>query len=777
MNIEQENTFKQAIKDGINVFVGAGFSTMAFDKNGKNLPLANDLCQELVSIFDCPSLDLPSVATILESKDPIGFRNFLTERFSIAEDKVPPIYDNLNLINIKGLYTTNIDNLLPFIIQNSSYGEKYLNDQKENGIDPSPKAINYLPLHGSVCDDNKKFVFSSSSIATIYNNDTRIWNYLTVAIETFPTLFIGYGFNDTGTFNAIFSRNTFKKAQKNKWIVLLKSEAGKEAYYKALGFKIIYGTTEDFLKWIKDIPFQDSSKTTISIDNVFPANRIPNSKYDNIGTVRPIEEFLRGAPPVWHDIQAGLLSHTSYYDEIIDSIHNNVKNTIIIGAPATGKTTIAMQAAYDIKFDGHKLMFSNLTKTRAEYVSKILSGNKALIIIDNFTDDINAFIHLCSKKNLRVVGVDRSHYYEIVSHFIDENEFDIIDVSNPTDQDLQNIYNTLPVSVKSSSVRRKEKNDKYADDTIFEFVIRNIDKPKISDRYKEVVESLVLEDPLLAEFLILCVYAHACRIPLSSEMAISYFANDCNYEDVFEMRAFINDMVKDFEDSFEDRDASLEYYYPKTYFIAECVLNECPKELLKRVLIKFLDNVPPIQICNYNTFKKHGFDKGIINHAFSNSKEGREFYEKAFLYDYENPFVLQQGALYLSGRKQYREAFDWIDRARNMTNDRYTSIRNSHAIILFDANKDKKNDSNARAQMDNSMNILQKCIDDDRNSTFHAIRYAQQAIEYFNMYNDAQAIQYLNNAAVWLTQKAKVKKGNSEIKRNLNKINEILNTI
>ena len=190
-----------------------------------------------------------------------------------------------------------------------------------------------------------------------------------------------------------------------------------------------------------------------------------------------------------------------------------------------------------------------------------------------------------------------------------------------------------------------------------------------------------------------------------------------------------------------------------------------------------MDNVPPIQICNYNTFKKHGFDKEIINHAFSNSKEGREFYERAFLYDYENPFVLQQGALYLSGRKQYREAFDWIDRARNMTNDKYTSIRNSHAIILFDANKDKKNDRKAREQMDNSMIILQKCIADDRNSTFHAIRYAQQAIEYFNMYNDAQAIQYLNNAAGWLTQKSKIKKGNFEIKGILNKINGILKTI
>ena len=159
--------------------------------------------------------------------------------------------------------------------------------------------------------------------------------------------------------------------------------------------------------------------------------------------------------------------------------------------------------------------------------------------------------------------------------------------------------------------------------------------------------------------------------------------------------------------------------------------------------------------------------------AFPNWKEGKKFYEKAFLYDNKNPYVLQQGALYLSSKQRYQDAFDWIDRAKVMTNDRQFSIRNSHAIILFDANYDVFTED-AMEQLDRSMEILHKCFTDDMRKTFHAKTYADQAIRYYKKYNNEKAINYLKRSEVWLKEEIATNPWAYDLKSYMPKVNNAL---
>lgn len=123
-------------------------------------------------------------------------------------------------------------------------------------------------------------------------------------------------------------------------------------------------------------------------------------------------------------------------------------------------------------------------------------------------------------------------------------------------------------------------------------------------------------------------------------------------------------------------------------------------------MLTIINNIPSIRIVNYNIFRKYAFDKNITLKAFENVEEGREFYKQVYIYDNENPYVLQQGALYLAQKKDYDTAFEWIDRAITMTDDKYFSIRNSHAIILFSANINYSN-PDSRTELDKSMSILE----------------------------------------------------------------------
>ena len=145
-------------------------------------------------------------------------------------------------------------------------------------------------------------------------------------------------------------------------------------------------------------------------------------------------------------------------------------------------------------------------------------------IIENFTDDITAFKRLKELPNIQLVGIDRSHNFGYISHLIEKNDFDIINVTPLTDFDIQGIMDTIPEGLrKDESEIRKNKYRFDADESIFEFVIKHIKGESIKQRYKVFIEDLEDRDPDLAEFLVLCAYMHSARVPLSMEVVYSYF--------------------------------------------------------------------------------------------------------------------------------------------------------------------------------------------------------------------------------------------------------------
>ena len=762
-----KNTLIGAMHSGINLFVGAGFSVYAKDKNEKNLPTGNKLIEELHTIFGSGQKDLARYCSVMEKKNKTALIDYLTKRFRVSSyDKC---YLNLNLINLKGVYTTNIDDLIPQIIEKSD--SRYVNYQHTNGDCIDERGVNYLPLHGYVQNPERGYVFSVEKIANIFNQATRIWSYLSAALEKYPTVFIGYGLNDAGVIEAITSEQTFQNAQKSKWIVLYNPTKDDIEYFESMGFNIIIADTKEFLDAIETFDEWDNIKANQSkdIEKLLPANIIPKDTRGQIQ--RPIDEFYRGSPPKWTDILRNVIYKTSHYKNIEDSVFNKKKGTIIIGSPISGKTTLAMQVGYFIHYNGIKLFLTDLNQGKANYLSKIIGNQNVLLLVENFTDDIQAFKELKSLPNVSLVGVDRSHNFGYVSHLINKDNFDIINVTPLTEFDIQGIIDTIPDGIRKSEAEIRESNLREMDESIFELVIRHIKGESVKNRYKKFIKNLENDDIELAEFLVLCAYMHAARVPLSMEVAYSYFDN-FSYSYVIGMRNKLADFLKE-DDAEELAQNNIDGYRPRSSITSEAILSYVSPELLAKVLNTLIDKVPYIRICNFKTFRKWAFDKRLISKAFPKWEDGKLFYEKAFLFDNRNPYVLQQGALYLSSKQKYQEAFDWIDKAKILTNDRQFSIRNSHAIIMFDANYNIYTDD-AEEQLDRSMEILHKCFNDDMRKTFHAKTYADQALRYYKKYNNPKSIEYLRQSLVWLEQERNANPWASDLKSYINKVRDAL---
>lgn len=770
MIINNENTFKHALQEGINLFIGAGFSILAKDESGKNLPLGRELCKELCVEFHKPEVyTLPQLSTILEASNKEPFYTFLERRFCVGQ--FDPLYKALFNINIRSIYTTNIDDLIPKLFQLRA--DKFLNNQMVNGATEDKNKVNYLPLHGSINMEMRKYVFDVSSLANIYNDVPRIWSCLSREIEMRPTLFLGYSFSDTSVVQAITSQQTFSNARKDIWILLREEEAINSEFYESLGFHVIQGDIRQILTYFNSYSSSKQGKSKIERERyeLLSSYKVP-SCMEELKVQRPIKDFFAGSSPQWCDVLSNQLFKTHYFPLVMNSLYDSTKHTIIIGGPVCGKTTLLKQVAVSASDFPLKLYFESLSKERADFIRKLVGKDKTAVFIDSLYDSLEAIEILKSVPNIKLVCAERSHNFGIVSHLVDSLQFHVINVTALSDYDLQNIYNALPTDVRKTNLRRESQTHLYEKDSIFEFVIRNVTLQRIGDRYKQALIQLEQDDSELAEFIVLCAYMHNCHVPLSFEMAYDYF-DHLNADSIFSLREDASDIVKDFIPLSGGDNQDMDYYYPRSLYVAESVLNSCSGSLLRRVLNTVLDKIPSFHICDYRVFKRYAFDKITVSRAFEKWEEGKSFYEKAFLYDAKNPYVLQQGALYLSQKHQDSLAFLWIDRAISMTDDHYFSIRNSHAIILFNANINKKDDS-VRPELDRSMGILEKCMKDDARKRFHANAFGQQAIRYYGRFGDERGIDYLQQSKDWLEKEIKNSPWDGELRKTYHKICDIL---
>lgn len=149
--IDYKDTLVQAMKTGINLFVGAGFSVYAKDAAGNPLPTGRQLLSELHKHVGPGQSDLTRYCSVMERRNKTALYSYLTTRFHVVS--FDNCYLNLNLINLKGVYTTNIDDLIPQVIAKNE--SRYVNEQNVYGDCANEQGINIFHCMATSNTQNK----------------------------------------------------------------------------------------------------------------------------------------------------------------------------------------------------------------------------------------------------------------------------------------------------------------------------------------------------------------------------------------------------------------------------------------------------------------------------------------------------------------------------------------------------------------------------------------------------------------------------------------------
>ncbi|WP_370677288.1 SIR2 family protein [Pleomorphomonas sp. PLEO] len=759
VNIELEHLFRNALSDGYNLFIGAGFSVLASSKSDK-LPTGGQLCERLKSKFKDlklpQAMELPLLCTIIKSKRLEEFRDYCTRSFTVVnyDDR----YNSIIRTNIENIFTTNIDDLMFKVVEAS--GEKYIHDVFLTGANPNDsRVINYFALHGCVLHQNRDFVFGATEIASAFGAEPQLWHYLSHLLSVKPTLFWGYGLRDSGTLQAI--NNVIKsqgKSSNRMWIILDPNEIDNEEYFRALEFNIIYADTSSFLEFYQTLSSTPTRLNSASkgIGELFKEYVIPSA-----GQV-PVREsvmFYQGAEPTWYDIFQRRAANTSHV-KILENIIASGRNILIKGVPACGKTTLLkLLACTQTDYRSSVLYVSGYMDTaKAEILSRSCSTGHVKVFWDNVFDSADSVAVIQENKNIQLIAADRDYYYEFGFHKLNMDNFFVYDCSDLSQSDQQTVLTKIPENLVSLD-KTREIQSRHDSVSVFDIISYCVTDANLTDRVKRIFSDLSREDHIYGELFVLISYFHRSRVPAAFDAVSSYCGlQGFKIEQIYGLLSHLGALVREYSGAFSSSDQ--DYFAVRSQVFAEAAIDESPRDVLRTVVENVLRNISMVKIPHYDVFQRGAFRNEIFARAFPNWKDGLQIYDDLFEFsplEKSKPYIKQQCALYLAQKGKYRDAFDCIDQAVTISGGRIFTIRNTQARIKFEANINVFEDDEiyVRDSLFDSMKTLEVCHKSDRRKQSHAEYYAKFAMKLDDRYEDDETYEMLQRAKIWLEEEVK----------------------
>jgi tetratricopeptide (TPR) repeat protein len=723
LTINQPGLLNADLSQSVNLFLGAGFSTMAFNANSKKLPTGTELKKLILEEFkrsDLEALDLQSLYAVLANERKQQIDEFLTNTFTVT--RWDPLYDALRILNVSHVYTTNIDNLASKIFRpiDGQVSPVFHDVQRYGEPIDVGRSIQFIPLHGSVDHEAADYIFTAGQIASAFASDQKTWYVFQRELQRRPTFFLGYGMGDAGVLQSLHNAS---QPRTNRWILVLPGQDAAVALYESLGFNVLQGTASDFLEHLGSIETKTPSDLPTYRDIL---GRIPRT--DEIAQ-RPIKSFFLGAEPSWSDAYSPNIERRSVNSKVLDAALSS-KNVAIVGLPLSGKSTILRQVAVDLSNTRECLFFDRLGVDTANAViaEHAESTTKPVVCIDQFIDSREGFNVLAGAKGFRFIVAESSVFFDAINIRNLPETLSVVSCSDVPLADLQRILSSMPIDIKRSDPEFGEMREDVDQIGLFESLVKHIFDRELKARFRQKLNEFHARDPQAFGAYLMACYSHACRTLVSYDM-LHLFLAPKDYHEGYSVASRIREFVAETDN--EDDDTQ-DHFAVRSSALSRLALWQSSKDAFSEMYRQFHNRVSPRVIPDFPTFRRYAYDNDFAVRAFPNYRDGKAFYEQLFARD-DNAYDYQHGAVYMSKLGQYGVAFDWIERALSKAGAWRYSIRNSHAVILFDANfgvfqKDPDN-RDAFDGIRRSMEVLEDCITGDKWRRYHLLRFSDQAMQ------------------------------------------------
>jgi hypothetical protein len=700
-----EGSLIQSLRTGINIFAGAGFSVLP-SPDGCCLPLGSTFAVELCNKFGFENsfgYDLPDLSELLTreyGEDQV--KGFMKDRFTVKNYN--PLYSNILRIKLKTFATTNIDNIFRLVVSDSN--SFFIRDVLESGkAVPCESSIDYIPIHGDVTKRFSQIKFGRHEVVEADQTNSFYFDLLKSALLNFPTVFIGYSFQDSAVYQSIISSaGDFSRI----WVLLLSSDDKGINYYQKIGCHVIVGDVESFLFWLGQL-YSDGKLSYSSVQKNDNLRRYCVPEMSSILHTTSDDFFKIGATS-WHAILSDYPFQSSYFNRIITEIVNDSKKHLLaVGLQGSGKTVLGMQLT---RFFEDRAFFIPYLSSSEEALFIAKNAKKEnIIIVDDCMNNAAAFnVLLGQLRDSVVIGLSENYSFETGRHLL-SSPFDMVDISDLSSNDLSKLKEKIPQKLFNGKSYLSTNSKTCMLDALDAYVYGFASRKFIINLLEKIQSN---NDKDVFDLLVIAAYMTINKSIVSMDVLISYFGS---YEKVCSCINKLSNYVVKADSFLVSINNTQDYYVLRSHFLANAfiiIVSQKFKDEYGRILRKFISDVNPYCIPFADTFCRFAFDGKRFYEIFSDQADDlyNFIYEKyAFK---EESYVLQQWALYCRACRKFDQAFRLIEKARQLNKHNF-SIENAYAMIQFESNSEVK-DKDVKEVMPilrDSMEILDSCYKKD----------------------------------------------------------------
>lgn len=348
------------------LFMGAGFSTEAFDINGENVPGSKQLSKELwqIAFRDQEYDNTASLGdTFYSAKQRSLSRvsELIGSRLSIDSQSLPEFYKFWFSIPWTRCYSLNIDDLEQAVLRKFSLNRSVISisatSQKKKGAQTANN-LDVVHLNGGVWDDLSDLTFSAVDYGIRLTQPDAWWEKCIADIMSRPVVFVGTALDEAQLWQYVQYRQQkgkegVRELRPGSYLVCPDLNRARQTILKELNIDWVPMTAREFAQSILAECTSESElghaelRAKLNLEN---RRSIPQLISElSAGEQAVKTEYLMGAEPTWNDIRSGIAIEREvdvdvykYAKEALQ-VREISKPLLLTGTAGSGKSTSLMR--------------------------------------------------------------------------------------------------------------------------------------------------------------------------------------------------------------------------------------------------------------------------------------------------------------------------------------------------------------------------------------------------------------------------------------------------
>lgn len=398
----------KAYREGrLMLLLGAGASVGSKDSNGKDIPLAKGLAEELATGMGWTYNDeeLGQVYSAINDSDSAKLQTFFRKRVTncVASDALRTIAS----YPWPRVYTLNVDDCFENAARkaNTQSLRVFYKDDSLDELDPIFKELQLVKLNGSADRLSDGFIFSPQEYGAGASQLPPWYRELGQNYSNHVFLFIGSRLNEPLFQHALAEmRKATDRATQRGYVLTPNATDIEKRHLESLNLQHVSGSLEDFAKWL-DGSFKGKKPTNwdlaisrrpelgllggaltekqmriLNSVTAVNADYIRNKIAKTSGKIR---NFYKGYKPEWSDILDAVPADLDFVKKFRGILKNSAvkkKCLALVGQAGSGKTTAMMMAALDLSHQSGRPVY---------FLREPVSNIKEIILsLEELNDDI-----------------------------------------------------------------------------------------------------------------------------------------------------------------------------------------------------------------------------------------------------------------------------------------------------------------------------------------------------------------------------------------------------